>query len=344
MDKIIKLVNNNKTISIIIVVILIVYILSLYNEICLTENFDSTTQQCTQSNNTDVNFKKSYVDNAKMINFKCTYKNKDYYLACVKIESCTNITQPLASSTEHECITSAVILIDKEDIQNQLITYNDTINDATALCNYKLELVCGHKHENEKLSEEELAKICHTKNDACINTRKYIHDFIVTAIPQTDPSEPSQNKYYITGNGAPYLNNLSINAILNQQLNNYYNNNLLCGDYYNYNSDKKYNSNVEIQVIEKNTNTTVSNIIGGSDNLTVLLKFISNVYINDIDPVTKKPKIVQMFDGAKMKKKTTYIGVSQDKTCTFNGKSYPRVCLYDTFDDPSVLYFTPIVV
>ena len=364
MNQIINFFNTNKLIAVLALIIMVLITWHFYSKIykfSAIENFSGangeekiTSLQCSPCKlcplcPSDSKFDNLYVGRAKILNFKCTYDSKEYYLACVKVNSCSSEENQIS-----DCNNTAIILINKEDIESSLSDYMNSLSDNEAICNLKKKLACEKIPNPNNLSEEEIIKQCDVKYFDCIQKRMFIHDFVVTEATTTVSSNKNTNngddnirkKYLISGTAEPLLNGKSFATLLNQHLYNKLSQNLICGDNFLYGSDSNDNLNVEISIIEYNNSQNSDNIIGGlGPPIKILIKFNTQDSVVVVDNVGKKI-VTPLYDKPNVPKiKSTYLGISKDKTCQYNGKSYQRACLYDILDgNNEVLYFEPIIV
>jgi len=337
MEQILKCFNDYPVVAIILIAILLVCIVRLYTKTrdCnIKEHFDDL----------DKEFSNTYVGNTKVVNFKCKYKDKEYYLACVRVANCK------VDEGVPDCETSAIVLIDKADIDSSVGNYLLDLDDDEAICEYKKTL-CAKRNVGK--SDEQLKDICGIGMKNCSRKRMYVHDFIVTEIvvpiSQQGDVGTQRKKYIISGTADPLINGKSFSTMLNQHLYNRLGYNLVCGDIVAMGSDNGRNDmNAEVLVIEQSKDKSNDNIIGGIDsNIRVMLKFNTHMSVIGTDKNTGKRVVTHLFDqpGDKPKIFASYVGISKNQTCTYNNKPCPRVCLYDNPDNnEDVLYFEPILI
>jgi hypothetical protein len=249
-----------------------------------------------------------------------------------------------------DCETSAIVLIDKADMDSSVDSYLQDLSDDEAICEFRKTL-CAKRHADK--TENFIKETCRIGVNDCIKKRRHIHDFIVTEItvPISKQGEPGtqRKKYIVSGTADPLINGKSFATMLNQHLYNNLGNNILCGDIVPMGSDNgRHDINGEVLVIEQSKDKTNDNIIGGiGSNIRVILKFNTHMSVVGIDKNTGKRTVTHLFDqpGDKPKIFASYVGISKNQTCTYNDKPYPRVCLYDNPDNnEDILYFEPILI
>jgi len=322
--------NENKYIGIIIVLALAIIVLWIYNSCsCLvSESFDQGGQTCSCSPAQDETFYTQFVmGNSNLVNFKCTYKGTDYYLANVQLSSCSN--------QEHiDCTAAVLVLMPVSDVNTQLQQYLTNVQTDTTICNTTNKLKCLGGLTPPVSEEQE--EVCMKPSQLCNSPRMFYHDFNVMQAN----SSSGVRKYLIKGTAIPERNNVITPTLFNQNL---YDGatvkNLMCADTYSY-SPTNSPEFVEVMVIERLDSSGIASIVGASSQLKIKLKFNTKIYIPSKtgftalnDPTTGNPQT-----------KPTYIGICPDLTCNMTGSQYPRVCLYDDPFDPNVLEFEPLLV
>jgi len=338
MERIIKWSNDYPLVVVILITILVFCIVQLYINI----NKKNTPREYFED--LDKEFSNKYVGNTKLVNFRCKHNGKEYYLACVRVANCTPV------EGEPDCETSAIVLIDRADLDANVSEYLLDLNDDEAICEYRKTL-CSKRHEGK--SDDKIKELCRVGIDDCKKKRMYVHDFVVTeiAVPISQQGEIAnpRKKYVVSGTSDPLMNGRSFGTMLNQHLYNRLGYNLLCGDTFPMRAENgKNDMNGEVLVIEQSKDKTNENIIGGIEsNIRVLLRFNTHMSVIGTDKNTGKRVVTHLFDqpGDKPKVFPSYVGISKTRTCTYNNKSYPRVCLYDNPDNnEDVLYFEPILI
>lgn len=347
LDQIANYFNNNPLIAILLVILALVVIWSIYCKSCQSsEHLDPTISSDGLNNlpkcdpNTDQGFYKEYVGATKLINFKCTYNGKEYYLASVNMADCSNIT-PDDLKKAPDCTNTTLVLLDKEDVDAQLKLYLSDIANDEKICVYTKNLECS-----SKVSSEEAKTQCfNEQHPECKAQRFFNHDFIVTEIIQqmTPSGVLPRRKYIIRGTSKPLKNGSSIPTMINQHL--FENNgiNKLCSDSFAYGSDINKNNYSEIIVIEK-PNTTQTSILGNGDSSTVNLAMVTHQFIEGTDPETKQPIIHKLYDvNNQLKTMLSFVASCDKAVCTLNGRDYTRVCLTNDQLSTSILNFTPVL-
>lgn len=285
--------------------------------------------------NTDQVFNSEFVGASKVINFKCTIKDVDYYLTCVKTSE-YEVDNP---ENKPDCTSAMLILVPAEEINTMLGQYSTDLETAEMICNSTMKIQC--QQDTLPGAEEE----CQEQFEICKQPRLFLHDFNVVnaSIKEYDPMVV--RKYIIKGTAAPLINGVSSPTMFNQILYNDNGINFMCGDTYNYGQPNIPKEYAEVIIIERN-NEGSGSIIGGASSLKVKLKFNTILQLKKEDTdenVSYIPAIDQCT--GKYKTKPSYMGIcGMNKTCTKNGKTYQRVCLYDDILGGNVLEFEPIVV
>lgn len=340
LDKIANYFNNNPIVAILLVLLVLIVIWRLFRGSCgKNEYLDPTISlnnlpKCDP--NTDQEFYKEFVGSTKLVNFKCTYNGKEYYLASVKTTDCSNIT-PEQLSTTLDCPGVALVLLDKLDIDSQVKQYLIDLENDTKICNFKKNLECtSNKSEESK---------CQSEYQECKSQRFFNHDFIVTEIIQqpTVTGIPPRRKYIIRGTAQPLRNGKSHISMLNQHLYEEQGINFLCGDDYAYGSDQSKNRYTELHIVEK-PKTTQTNILGDDTNKFVNLIMLTHVFVEGVDPKTNKKTINHLYDQNNTPRlMTSYVSACEGKLCTINGRDYVRVCLQGDPLSLSILNFEPVL-
>jgi hypothetical protein len=366
--KISQYLDSHPLISILAIIALIILIIYVRNYRCVdSEHMDGTLTASTTSTtpqpivassakdstggqsdcvkNNDATFNAMFVGTTKLLNFKCSIKGKNYYLASVPVATCTND----ASSDGTDCMGSKMILIECDDADIQIANYIKTVKLNSEICNQTNRIKCiGNLPPN---SSEELISRCSKVDPSCNPMRQYTTDFKVTEVQQTDPDKITRRHYNIFGVSQPLLNDSSVPSMLNGHLYSDQGVNYLCGDM----NSSKDQSPVQITIIEKDIQNR-GGIIGGLNApITIKLRMNASQLLSAVetitDPVTKKVtkkrNVVHTIDQKTGKKKTkpAYIGICDGAIeCVMGQKKYPRVCLYDDVLDQNVLEFEPILV
>lgn len=345
LDKLVNYLDQNKLLVILIVVLLLLIIVVMYN--CSSkqksnEHMDGTISQdplmalpkCDP--NTDQTFYKEFVGPTKLVNFKCKYNEREYYLACVGKGDCY-VANPTPEMSFPDCNDIMVVLIDKEDIERDLAQYLKDIENDTKICNFKKNLECSQINKSEENCQKEYPE--------CLGRRLFIHDFIINEVIQqpTITGIPPRRKYTIKGFAKPLRNGNMIEGTINQAVFEDFGINFLCGDNTFYSKDSGKTRYNEIIVAEKQMPVS-QNIIGVSNNV-VNLMMVTQEFLAGVDPETKQTVINKLNDmNGNPRLKLSYFAVCDpNKTCMMNAKQYPRVCLVEDQLDPRVLNFEPIL-
>jgi hypothetical protein len=288
-------------------------------------------------------FYPDFVGNNKMINFVCTYKGEDYYLACCKVSNCTKQIVALPMLPDPDCDNVSIILIKKNDVIKSLDEYLLDNNDNELICNFKKQLACKREKLLKKvLEKEEEQNGCPLPTDeTCKQKRMYVHDFVVSEIfvlGDTSTKDITQIKYLVRGTAAPLVNGSSFATLLNQHVASKFGLSTMCGDDYPYGADENEKEFGEL-MIEK----IDPNINNGEKQFKILLKYATTDNNINRDPITNKIVVTPKIVAGIPQKKTTYMGVGLT-TCMFNGFECPRVVLYDDKNNENVLSFIPKLV
>lgn len=277
----------------------------------------------------DFQFNKFYVNESNLLNFKCKYQGKEYYLACVKTSECINDkAKPI------DCSQYSIILMDESDAHDLLEKYIDDIHTQVNVCNFTEQQKCQVK--NKKLISDEESQVCASTFPECRQEKQFITDFNVETYEQKDGSL----QYNFIGTAEPYLNNKILKTSLNQILVNTQGVDLICGDF-----GKSNDENTNVLIYEKNINSNKPNIIGNDDGLVnVHIAFKTHLINSTVDPNTGARDISPL----KNIKGDSIILIHYlswtPETCKYKGKTYNRLGLHSNVDDPNVLSFTPKIV
>jgi hypothetical protein len=220
MQKYIEIVSNylnkHQIVTLVIITILVIILIIIIVMPNKNENFVNTENKKIMSEHVSSETMDTFNLNKKMVNFECSVDGQTYYLANVPITQCTN-----KSNLPVDCYTTAVLLINEQDILNSLKTYNSVTDEDDNKC-FKT-----------------------TNNKFCKTKKQYIHDFTLQSV--------KQNTYLIRGTSIPATHVRSYPTIINQQLyqNNGYNS--ICADNTNY-IEKKVNKKFYDITFEKINN------------------------------------------------------------------------------------------
>lgn len=336
-----KFFNENKVLGIVLIILLllVVYYISQINT--SSEHMGQITQQilpkCTI--NDDQQFNTQYVQQSKILNFKCNVKGIDYYLACVKMGDY------IANNPNNtpDCSNSMIILVPATEIETMLVSYMKDMSIAENICNSSLNITCVGNAQTDSAKAE-----CPTTFTSCVQTRLFLHDFnIVDVTPVNSDVSTTIRKYVIKGTALPALNGSSSPTMFNTFLINEHGINMVCGDPYAYGSPSVPKQYAEVIITEKSTNNNTGGVINVDPTMTVKIRF--NALQQIISPgtnggVATRTPLIDTCTGEK-KIRPTYLGIcNSTQTCTKGGNIYPRVCVYDDIMDPNVLDFQPYVV
>ena len=126
-DQIIQFFEKNPIVGVIVAITLMVIILQLNKCNSAQENLDGSIAllPTAPAEVTDKSFYDGFVGGNKLINFKCKIGDKEYYMACVKVDGCMTVPTPGAAPiiSGPDCDNVALILIDKDDIESNLHNY-----------------------------------------------------------------------------------------------------------------------------------------------------------------------------------------------------------------------------
>lgn len=324
--------DNNFITGIIIIIFIFVLLFYFNNYKCPSEK--ETFNQCSKNN--DDEFYKQYVGPTKIINFKTKIDNKEYYLVNVKLEECK-------SHGDVDCTNIAIILMDKDEIDEMVTDYIKELKTTQAICQSTKTIKCESKLPINATNIEK--EKCKDIDPSCIEKRFFKHDFIVTEVTDIKGDQPEARKYLLKGMYVSENNNFKTPTLLNQHVYNNFGTPFLCGDKYDYGSSNFPNNYGEVVVIE-NIKQHDGGIIGGlGSNLKVKLRFTTNIVIVTTESDGKKVYTPVFSDGIHPSTKNTYVGYCKSDVCTLsNGKNYKRVCLYDDSSHTNVLEFEPIIV
>jgi hypothetical protein len=341
-DEITKFLNDNRVIAILLVLLLslLLYFIMQKNE--MFEHMDNvqTTNnylpKCTI--NSDQEFNAQYVGQSKIINFKCTIGDIDYYLACVKMTD-YQVDNPDKTA---DCINSMLILIPVTEINSMLESYLKEMAAAEKICNSTLQIKC--QHSLEASSAEDASSECLDTYPECQQTRLFIHDFNVVDVTPVTSNSMILRKYIIKGTALPLLNGKSSPTMFNNFLYNDKGINMVCGDTYAYGSPNIPKQYAEL-IISETIATNVGGIIGSTPILNVKIKFDTlQQIVSKVNGIEKKTPLIDVCTG-EPKTKPTYMGVcAASQSCTKGNSTYPRVCVYDDIMNPNVLEFQPHLV
>jgi hypothetical protein len=351
-DEITKFFNDKPIIAILLVLILslLLYFIMQKNE--MFEHMDSTPTtnnylpKCTI--NSDQEFNAQYVGQSKIINFKCTIGDIDYYLACVKMTD-YQVTNPDKTA---DCANSMLILIPATEINSMLENYLKDMATAEKICNSTLQIKC---HDTPSLvspaspasptsSDSPTSSECPATYPACQQTRLFLHDFNVVDVTPVTSDSMILRKYVIKGTALPSLNGQSSPTMFNNFLYNENGINMVCGDTYAYGSPNIPKQYAEVVISETNV-ANIGGVIGSTSILKTKIRFNTlQQIITTTNGIQKKIPIIDQCTG-EIKTKPVYMGVcTAAQSCAKGNNKYPRVCVYDDIMNPNVLEFQPHVV
>lgn len=337
-DNIIEYFNQNPLVGFFLIVLLLIlfYFLFTYNRTTCENMVGSLPPSGTCSQALDQKFYAQFVGPSKLVNFKCRFKGKEYYLANMKKSRCQNKLNDPNNPDNIDCSDSVMVLVEPSILDPQLQQYLSEISIDTKTCNYKRSLECYSKNGS---SED-----CDREYKSCENTRMFNHDYNVSEVTQINSGQVTR-KYVVTGTATPMKSDQSDPTIFNSYLYNQFGYRMMCGDMYPYGQNPNNNNDAEVMVIES-VPTSNGGIIGGpQDTLKVRLKMESNDVVVGKNPSgfrTVTPLIDETT--GKVQMKSTYIGACENITCVVDDISFIRICLYDDILNPNVLEFTPILV
>jgi hypothetical protein len=325
-----------------------------YQSVQMTNNF------CPPCNDyMDNIFYNTMVGASKLVNFRCTYQGKKYYLANMRTSDCgtyTSITSDVESINPNiDCATVKMVLIDADAADTEIQEYINNLRIKSEECKQTQKTKCiTELGPNRSMEEENQCTFEYEK--ICNPIRKYITDFIITEIIQTNLNSESseeidyngdthfgKRKYIISGTAIPMIDDNQIETMLNNYMYFDHGVNYLCGDQY-IGSEKYY---TQIDVIERNLGNRGGIINASQPNIVVKLRMNVREVIAGIDRTTNTEKVIPIIDQdtGKPNIKSSYIGVCNSAiACQMNQRIYPRICLYDNINDPNVLEFEPILV
>lgn len=343
-----KFFNDNPLISIVILILSIIIFWNIINTYTQSNYFIKEPMTNIQpiSNcdiNTDTNFNSGFVGENKLINFKCTYNGKEYYLATRNMSECQN-------RETDDCATSVLVLMDKNKIDFDVSKYLERLKMDYDVCQYTSKLKCINSLQSTTPSNVLAEEACNVKDPSCIQKRQYYHDFNVIELKNTQPdiNSPERRSYIIEGTSIPREKNTSFPTLINQSL--YYDKkiNLMCGDWYNYRDPLLNREYAEVVIVERKVPNN-GGIIGGLDSgLRVKIRFMSQeLIISTINGVTQYTPVIEkdVHSNEEIKMTAHYLGVCKDKTCrSSTGEELIRLCLYPDILDKNVLEFEPILV
>lgn len=338
-----KFFNEKPIFGIILVILLLFTVYYISQPNTASEHMDQVTQpilpKCTISD--DQQFNAQFVKQSRILNFKCTIKGIDYYLACVKM------SDYIANNPNKtpDCSQSMLILIPATEIQTML---NDPVNGYLAqmklaedVCNSTLNLTCKATAQTDSAKSE-----CSDTFSDCVLPRFFLHDFnVVDVTPSNADVSTTLRKYVIKGTAIPALNGQSSATMFNTFLINEHGINMVCGDTYSYGAPNIPKQYAEVIIIEKTASNT-GGVVNADPMMTVKIRFnaLQQIISTDQNGVTKRTPIVDTCTG-EQKVRATYLGVcNSTQTCTRGANSYQRVCVYDDIMDSNVLDFQPFVV
>jgi hypothetical protein len=170
---IIDYINNNK----IVVLVIVIIFFYLYET---KEYMTNITQEETKKDSLE-----NYLGVNKKINLVTTINNKKYYLASIPKPKCID----MAFIVGGNCINNMLVLLEETQLIPIVKTYNDTIDDKNAKCNFDKKRLCLKSVTNEMKTQE--TKICQDIYPDCNVKSVNINEFYIL-----DMSVDNDNKIY----------------------------------------------------------------------------------------------------------------------------------------------------
>jgi hypothetical protein len=334
MENINSFFNNKIVIIIILIIILFGIIYQFYSS---SEHF-STDVSTTNSDNdiTDKIFNQSYITNKKMINFKCTYNDKNYYLVNIPVSSCQKQDVSIDKPPIYDCSSSMLVLMEINELELGLAKYLSDLQIQEILCNTKKNLECKNNLPKPTLSSDSSSlptvlspstqSTCEEKYPDCVLPRQYIHDFMVTEYKKSDTDKSTQRYYTMKGVSRPDMppDISGLPTIISAYALGSYQVPVLCGDKVSI-ADAKLNI---IETVLPNNGGIIGGLIAP---ITVKMEFSTKLSIKGNYVLVKgEHQIIK-----------AYVGACKNSTCNTNGKQYIRICLFTDKNDPNILEFIP---
>lgn len=328
---------NNKIVIIIILMIILFGILYLFYS--SVEHFSTDLSNTNENDITDKIFNQSFIASKKMLNFKCTYNGKNYYLVNMPISSCQKQDNPVDTKPIYDCTSSMLVLMETTELESGLAKYLSDLQIQEILCNTKKNLECKNNLPKSTLSPDSPSSptvlspstqsSCEEKYPDCVLPRQYIHDFVVTEYKKSDTDKSTQRYYTMKGVSRPDMppNISGLSTIVSAYALGSYQVPVLCGD-------KVSIADAKLNIIE----TVLPNnggIVGGlTAPITVKMVFDTQLLIKGNEVQVKgEPQIIK-----------AYVGACKNSTCNAGEKQYIRICLFTDKNDPNILEFTPSIV
>jgi len=334
---------NNKIVIIIILMIILFGIIYLFYSNVEHFSADSSNTNSNENDITDKIFNQTFITNKKMLNFKCTYNGKNYYLVNMPVSSCQKQDNPVDKKPTYDCTSSMLVLMETTELESGLANYLSELEIQQILCNTKKNLECKNKlpkptllQESSTLSPESSSlstvlspptqSSCEEKYPDCVLPRQFIHDFTVKEYNKSDTDKSTQRYYTMKGVSKPDMppNISGLPTIVSAYALGSYQVPILCGD------------NVSIVDAKLNIIETVlpnnGGIVGGLlAPITIKMVFDTALSLKGNEVQVKgEPQILK-----------AYVGACKNSTCNVSEKQYIRICLFTDKNDPNILEFTP---
>jgi hypothetical protein len=164
LDRLIDIINHNKSVFVAIFIILLFVTVSLYKK-CSMEYMTDVAQQ---QDPIAALIEKNYVGINKKILLATTLNNVNYNLVALPKSICTNIDGKTA-----DCTNNVLALMDVEDVKSRTADYEHKLDEESKRCNFDQKLKCEDMHKDNK---DEIAK-CDKKYDICNKQKYFINMF-----------------------------------------------------------------------------------------------------------------------------------------------------------------------
>lgn len=331
--------NENQVLGIILIIMLLLAIYYISQIDTTSEHMDQTTPQilpkCTASD--DQQFNMQYVNQSKILNFKCNVKGIDYYLTSVNMDDYI----PNNPNKTPDCTQSMLILVPATEINTMLESYLKDMKTAEKICNSTLQIKCSADSQTDSAKAE-----CSNEFPQCVHGRFFLHDFnIIDVTPPHADMTTTVRKYVIKGTAIPALSGKSKPTMFNTFLINEQGINMVCGDAHPYGVSSIPKQYAEVIITEKSANNTGC-VVNADPMLTVKIRFnaLQQIISKNNDGTTTRSPLIDTCTG-ETKIKPTYLGICDStQTCTKGSNTYPRICVYDDIMHKNVLDFQPFLV